>query len=506
MLNFSKFKKVAEDDKTVTMRHDKGHEMRILIKQLRPIEREQIKRLKMADGGDVESPDDAPTPIAPTSQSLQSPEPAPINVPQVPATPDVQNPDGTLNPGAAAQTATSAIDLGQKIDVQSAKAKANYDQQYLDERQRLNNLDAQHLQEMQSHTKDLSDFIQANPINPEMYGESQSGQQKVATGIGLFLGGMGGQGHSNLALDFLNKNIDRNIEGQRQNVNNQKTIWGAYHDLYGDENIANNLAKVSANDMLTHQVDLTAAQLGTPQAAQKAMQLRSQKAIENSKLLQDSAVNLKALPGYQETAAPGQSGSGSIEPSGKTQTSESNGMKTYPVLAPDAVQKSAGLRHVGYLDQGKLQTQLTQADQVDKVLNGPDRNGQGGIHQLLQNMYQDIGQGSLTGSLEQRVKGAAQHVPYIGDLGEKGLSAIYAGEGYKDFASKRTGMIQDLSTALQGMIAPTDITKLVDDNLPIHGDTPDDIDMKEQAIVNGIRKAMKTDELSKAGLLPKGQK
>ena len=50
MLDFSKFKKISEDDKTVTMRHDKGHEMRILLKNLRPIEREQIKRIKLAAG------------------------------------------------------------------------------------------------------------------------------------------------------------------------------------------------------------------------------------------------------------------------------------------------------------------------------------------------------------------------------------------------------------------------------------------------------------------------
>ena len=93
-----------------------------------------------------------PASAQPQSQSLQSPAAAPINVPRVPATPSVLNPDGTMNPGATAETAQTGIGLGQKVDTEAAKAKANYDQQYLDETQRLKNLDAQHLQEMQSHT------------------------------------------------------------------------------------------------------------------------------------------------------------------------------------------------------------------------------------------------------------------------------------------------------------------------------------------------------------------
>jgi hypothetical protein len=200
-----------------------------------------------------------------------------------------------------------------------------------------------------------------------------------------------------------------------------------------------------------------------------------------------------------QSAAPG-------TPSGEEDSqpyTESDGNRVYPILTPGAIQKSSGLTKVAYLDQAKLQPQLTKADQVDKVLNGPTRNGEGGIHDLLQNMYQDIGKGSQAGSLEQRVKGAIGHIPYVGDIGEKGANALYSGEGYKDYASKRTGMIQDLSTALSGLVAPTDIIKLVDDNLPIHGDTPEDVDNKEKQIYNGIIKAMPTDELDKAKLLSK---
>ena len=55
MLSLDKFKKVAQDQDTVTMRHEDGHEMKIMLKGIgSSIQREQLKRLKMAEGGEVD--------------------------------------------------------------------------------------------------------------------------------------------------------------------------------------------------------------------------------------------------------------------------------------------------------------------------------------------------------------------------------------------------------------------------------------------------------------------
>lgn len=494
MLNFSKFQKTAEDGKTVTMRHEKGHEMRILLKALTPIEREQIKRLKMASGGDPAdnvAPDPAPSeapeaapPIAAPAPSLQSAQAAPINVPQVPTSTPVLGQDGTLDPGAAAQTAQQAIGAQGDIDSQTAKAKANYDQQYLDERQRLAQKDAQNLQELKSHTDDFSNYIKSNPIDPNLYGESQDGSQKTATGIGVFLGGLGGQGHSNLALDFLNKNIDRNIQAQKENASNRKTVWGAYHDLYGNENIANNLAKISANDILTHQVDLTAQQLGTPTARVKAMQLKSQKAIENSKLLQDSAVDLKNVPGHQELNQGPLSSAASPMGGATASNTPVSGAKTPDsILGPHAEQHFKELAYTPKAKEnyGAIQSQYNNAVQADKALAQ--------IDDTFDRLHKNVEEGSIGGNVRRRGAHAVAGIPLgIGQAVSSSLNYLTDTDANKAYDSNQSNLLGYVSSALKGTnIGGGQIEDIVEKNSPERGDSPELAEQKKQAIKDFIK-------------------
>lgn len=550
MLDLSKFEKISEDKNTTTMKHKDGHEMTIMMAALPKIHREQLKRLKMAAGGvahyDKGSPDsvssddagddqkdtaDHGTTInigtpgvnqpmaaqasAPLTPAARLAKPEAVENPQIPAVVNNLDKTGTMNPAAVAQN-TQAANQGQaNINIAKSKALTGLEGQYNAAAAQTAQTDQNNLNDVKGHVDALNQYIQENPIDPNHYAENMGTAKKVSTALGLLIGGFGG-GFSgtgnNPAMNYLNAQIGRDIEAQKSRMDQQKTIYGAYHQLYGDSAAANAATKASMLDIYSHKANQIADQLGTPQAKVNAAALGANAALEKSKAFQDAVVDLRNLPGYhgpaQSNQTPGQmeqQNPQKAEPKqGQSQNqgyNESMGVRTYPVLAPGAVDASKGMTHLGYLDQGKLQRQLTSADQVDKVLNGPEKDGQGGIHQLMQDMYEDIGQGSQTGSLEQRMKGAIGHIPYVGDIGEKGANAIYSGEGYKDYSSKKTGMIQDLSTALQGLVAPTDIIKLVDDNLPIHGDSPADVENKEKQIANGIKKAMHTDELQKAGLL-----
>src|SRR5580692_5298737 len=81
MLNLKDFEKVADDGKTVTMAHKKGHQIKVILKALRPIEREQMKRLKMAEGGRVQKFSDTEDTVkaddSNSSGSSNSPDAAP---------------------------------------------------------------------------------------------------------------------------------------------------------------------------------------------------------------------------------------------------------------------------------------------------------------------------------------------------------------------------------------------------------------------------------------------
>lgn len=644
MLNFKDWLKISGDEKTSTLRHEKGHIMTIAHDALPKIQMEQLMRLKMAEGGHVESgkkrfdnekgvhPDPGEgdrggmsmagiferhakdkgvgkdshersikehkrvlneqkemnkkdrkylaegTPEAPLSSesgsdsssqpkadpnSVNHNQPITINVgapsaaapaeaapspyqnpqtaqvmntepSQVPSQPGPGQSSVISDPRAAAASSVGlqqqAIQGQQNIDVQKAQQQAQYEDAYLKQRAAIAQQDQDHYDELKQHTDDFNQHIQQNPINPTAYTDNMSGGKKMATGLGLLLGGMSGKGQSNVAMDFLNKQIDRNIHAQQQNINNQNTVYGAYRNLYGDSNIATSLAKVSANDLLVHQAQLMAAKLGTQQAAVNANALSAQKGIENTKELGLAAQRLGAL--RKGVVAPKDSGIDQQEnnenPSPEKNPEESNAgqsgglmnsanasmipvksndiqnnLPTYKILAPGALDRSVGLKGVGLVNHEKLQGQLTSAAQAEKVLNGPRGDGVGGINDLMNQMYEDIGRGSATGSLEHNIKSNIGHIPYIGQGAEAAMNMLGQGEGYKDYNSKSQALKTDLGSALNGLISVNDLDRIVDANSPQLGDTPEDIKEKTQMIVNTIKKALKTDELEKWKLVNK---
>jgi hypothetical protein len=567
MLELSKFQKIKEDKNKTMLQHKDGHTMTILHTALPKIQREQLKRLKMADGGQVKNFDDggdtssdqtpdssqnatptspaapattininaapapaapvaAPAPVAgqppgppqnPAAQLAQIPNN--INIPTVPPPASNIGSNGTMNPaGVAKNTQTAAVAQGNLNSAQN-QGVANLEQNYINQRGQTAQIDQQNLNNIAGHVDDFNRYIQSNQVNPNAYVENMDAGKKVSTAIGLILGGLGGKGVNNPAMDFLNKQIDRDIQAQKDRMGQQKTIYDAYSKLYGDSVAANNATKASMLDIYTHQANQLAARIGTQSSQQAAMAFGANAAIEKSKLLQDAAVNLRNLPGYSATntnppsqqrigGTPDVVNSSQASPTqspSQNNYNEKNGYRTYPILAPNAVQSASGLTHVGYLNQPKLQSQLTAADQVDKVLNGPERDGVGGIHDLLQDMYEDTGKGAYIPSAATQIGTGAANIPYVGGAIEGGLGLLGM-SGYNDFMRKRTNMISDLSTALNGLVAPTDIVKLVDENLPKGGDTQESMETAERQIVNGIKKALPTDELQKAGLLAKTHK
>jgi hypothetical protein len=487
MLDFKNFVKVAEDDKTATMRHPKGHEIRVILKGLRPIEREQLKRIKMAGAGsvadaaaeqDVPTTDPAPIAAAPAAPDAvpQGAEEAPVDGPQVPATPSVLNPDGTMNPGAVAQTNQAAGGLGQKIDTETAKAQAVYERQLMNARQQVNDEEVEHAKAFRKNADETLAAMKAGVINPEQYGQSQSDQQKIATGVGLFLGGMGGGGHSNLALDFLNKQIDRNIDAQKENFEHQKNIYGAYLDLYHNENIATALTKANLNDMMVNQVKLTAARLGTPIAAQRAMQYEAAKALETSKAIQDSVVNLSGLPGQQGRAAtPAGGETASLGPVSAEKKQDS-------ILGPNSQQR---IKDLAYTPKAKdqyvaIQDQYNRAAQADK--------GLARVNETFDQLEKDVKEGSIGGNIRRRGGHAVAGIPLgIGQALSGSLNYLTdtdANRSYEDTQSKLTGFI---SSALKGTnIGGDQIKEIVEKNSPERGDSPEHAARKRQNIKDFI--------------------
>ena len=375
LLDLAKFEKVKEDKNTTTMRHKDGHEMVIMHAKLPKIHREQLKRLALAQGGKVQNFDDggaataqsSPDQSAPDASSSDTSSAAPaqsssnpitINVgtpqqappvqtqdipgtsavpaspaaqlaaqpvsptiPQVPNTPPNVNPStGTMNPSAVSVNSQTAGNLQGQINAAKAAGMVPIEQGYVDAAAQAAQTDQQNLADLKGHIGDFNSYIQNHPINPNAYVENMSSGKKATTAIGLMLGGLGGRGNGNVGMDYLNKQIVRDIDGQKARMGQQASIYSAYHQLYGDSVATNAATKASMLDIYNHKVNQLAAQLGTPQAAQAAMQFNANSAIEKSKALKDAVVDLRRLPGASPVG-----GSGPAAPGSRGASSPGNG-------------------------------------------------------------------------------------------------------------------------------------------------------------------------------------
>ncbi len=385
MLNFKDWKLASADGNVATLRHAKGHEMRIHVKSLPKIQREQIMRLAKAneykDGGEVQkfsddenevqaSPQDSPARVpandssdsakpaaaagapaatggsttniylpqaAPAPQQPANPQPPqnpisayaaqPIAVkpPQVsPGVPNIDAHTGQPNATALLQNDQEAQQDRGRIAAAQAEASIPVEKGYNEVRSKIAQSDQDLTHEMGGHVEEFNRYIQQHNINPNAYIENMDAGKKTLSGLGLILGGMGAGmlgSTDNPALRFINQQIDRDIAGQQARINNKRTVLGAYRDLYGDSIAANNLAKASLLDIYNHKAQQIANQLGTPTALAMTKQLGVASAIEKMKLIGDAVSDFRLMPGTRPTS----SGFGAKHIPSMIQTPESMG-------------------------------------------------------------------------------------------------------------------------------------------------------------------------------------
>lgn len=347
-LNLSKFKKISEDNHSATMVHEDGHQIKIAKGALPALQRKQLEKLPlhMADGGDPDQQIDlgsdtegwkadnqgnlykpgigdklsdysnelaaaygknnpeAIVPSEPQAQATQSermPSAAASESNPSDETPAAIPPTPTPNqvvdvPGAYAK-GQGAIKEQQDIDTKLAQANAQTEQDDISARQNLLDGFQRNTQEFQAEQHKFMQDYANNKIDPKHYVESMNAAQKATTAIGLFLGGFGGglTHQGNAALDYLNKQIDRDISAQEARLGQQKTLLGANQELYHDNVMAMNATRMQMNDIYNHQIQLNADKLGTPAAKAKADAASAKFAMDNAALLQQNAIRATAL-------------------------------------------------------------------------------------------------------------------------------------------------------------------------------------------------------------------
>lgn len=302
-LNLSSFKKMAEDKDSATMIHEDGHKIIISKGALPALQRKQLEKLPicMADGGDVSGDENDYTASAQTASQKASVSPAEAPgqsgvLPTPPQTPSdasqvLPEPSNSLPgqgqevgiPDQAPITPQKGLDTGyqqglaglkeqQGVQTKQAQASLDSDQDQIDA---INQLQTAHAQNTQAYNDNQAKFMQdytAGHINPDHYKQNMTTVQKVATGIGLFLGGFGAafNGGKNPALDFLNSQIDRDIAAQREDIaakaDRSKTLLAANTAQYHDQILGEQVTTNQLRDIQLAQAKQAADKLGTPMA------------------------------------------------------------------------------------------------------------------------------------------------------------------------------------------------------------------------------------------------
>lgn len=356
-LDYKKFKKVAVDEHTTTLEHESGHQIKVAHKKLSKENQDELHAVPMfATGGEVDTPKKDYTEVpgvgdwlAQGMQSMYTPDegadsrftpkslsdtsmiggfaskeapPLASKAPEAPAAPDTTDYGSPKLPGANPTTGITAPMGGDMYSQGLAHMKqgltAGAEAQQLQAGQELEAAkDYQAKQaEMQQHYQnsynelnqsrmDLMQDIKDGHINPNHYMDSQSNLGKISTAIGLIMGGIGGgaTGQGNPALDFINKQIDRDIESQKATLNSKHTLLSATMQQFGNIRDAEQMARVYQTDIYKAKLEQALATAKSPMAKANLQKAIGELEMTAAPHLQEMAQKKAILSGLQSGAA-----------------------------------------------------------------------------------------------------------------------------------------------------------------------------------------------------------
>jgi hypothetical protein len=110
--------------------------------------------------------------------------------------------------------------------------------------------------------------IRNGHIDPGHYLASGGAPRRIATAIGLILGGIssGQTGQPNPALTFLNKQIENDLDAQKANIGIKQNLLGALEKQYNDKVVSENMFRAIRANVLADQIRQATAVSGSAQA------------------------------------------------------------------------------------------------------------------------------------------------------------------------------------------------------------------------------------------------
>lgn len=288
-LDLSKFKKISSDEKTSVLKHADGHELRLAHSKMPPklkaeLDKLPLHREKMAEGGIArvpESMDDVVTRVpeqqelaqaapAPAQDQIQAsaaaPEPIPAEEPAPAPEPEVE--EAPAQP-AQEEPAPAAPPSPQATDQKPMTPADLFSQDKGDNLQTIAKEDAA-----------VAGDLFKGHITPKTYGDllgDKSFLGKMGSIFGLLVGGVGaGINHTeNPVIKMWNQQINNDIEAQKQNMDNKRSLLSLNRQRFADLESAVNFTRMQQNRIALHSLAEQAAKLppGSPE------QLRAQQSL-----------------------------------------------------------------------------------------------------------------------------------------------------------------------------------------------------------------------------------
>lgn len=352
-MNFKGWKKTHNAEDHAVFTNEKGHQLKISKKTLSPKLRADMEAIELHDGGnpkleeskkqppavkmaeggqlDIEEiPQDKldvePLSAQESAASLQPPDKeVDLNQPmdnagqQVAPMPEAaaqpamaadQNPAQTMQTNPEAQQ--SGIDqlpgvMGQKAAA-AAEAQAIGEQGARDVKtlEKANREQVNHVKNFQKSYNDilkeshaLLDDAKNGHIDPQAYWKDHN---KTMTAIGLVLGGF--NPHGNGALDFLNKQMDRNLEAQRAEMGHKNNLLAAYVHQLGSMKDGEDMFRLATSNIVANQLKISAAKAQDPIAKARALGIAAKIDSDHAMLAQQMAMRQTLAKGASQGQDP----------------------------------------------------------------------------------------------------------------------------------------------------------------------------------------------------------
>lgn len=179
--------------------------------------------------------------------------------------------------------------LGQEAQAsgQSGKMEADIAQKNLDAMQAIHQDSLNKYNDLSNHFNATLEDVKNGHIDPNHYMENKSALGKVSTAIGLILGGIGGGllHQENPALKFLNSQMERDVEAQKQNLGKNETVLSAYMHQFGNLRDAEQMTMATQKGIYATQLEKVAAQQKDPMAQARLNQVAGKLKLDADQMI-----------------------------------------------------------------------------------------------------------------------------------------------------------------------------------------------------------------------------